>query len=71
MRIRKLGVKYKACEKKREKRISILKELCRVNYKITNLQLIIRLDISKSEFYRNYKELADRCRAVNKCESLF
>lgn len=71
MRIRKSGVKYKKCTRKKKKRLSLLQELCRVNYRIDNKILIERLGISKTEFYRNYKELADRCRAVNKCESLF
>ena len=33
MRIRKSGIVYKACTKKREKRLSLLQELCRINYK--------------------------------------
>ena len=36
MRIRKSGIVYKACTKKREKRLALLQELCRVNYKIDN-----------------------------------
>ena len=71
MRNRKSGVIYKACEKKRAKRLSLLQELCRVNYKIDNKTLIERLNISKTEFYRNFKELADKYRESNKCEALF
>ena len=71
MRIRKSGIKYKKCTRKKKKRLSLLQELCRVNYKIDNKILIERLGISKTEFYRNYKELADKCRSVNKCEALF
>lgn len=71
MRIRKSGIKYKACTKKREKRLSFLQELCRVNYKIDNKTLMKRLNISKTEFYRNFKKLADKYRENNKCEALF
>lgn len=71
MRNRKSGIVYKACTKKREKRLSLLQELCRVNYKIDNKTLIERLGISKTEFYRNFKSLADKYRENNKCEALF
>lgn len=71
MRIRKSGIIYKACEKKRDKRLSLLQEICRVNYRITNVELINKLGISKTEFYRNYKKLADKYRESNKCEALF
>ena len=71
MRIRKSGIIYKACEKKRDKRLSLLQEICRVNYRITNVELINKLGISKTEFYRNYKKLADKYRENNKCEALF
>lgn len=71
MRTRKSGINYKTCERKREKRISLLQELCRVNYKIDNKTLIERLGISKTEFYRNFKKLADKYRENNKCEALF
>lgn len=71
MRSRKKGIKYKACGKKREKKISLLCELCRINYKIKNVELIKKLGISKTEFYRNYKELADKWREENSKEALF
>lgn len=71
MRNRKSGIKYKACTKKREKRFSLLQELCRVNYRIDNKELIEKLGISKTEFYRNFKKLADKYRENNKCEALF
>lgn len=71
MRKRKKGMRYKACEKKREKRISLLQELCRINYRITNVELIKKLGISKTEFYRNYKELANNWREENSKEALF
>ncbi len=71
MRIRKSGIVYKACTKKREKKLSLLQELCRINYKIDNKTLIERLCISKTEFYRNFKSLADKYRESNKCEALF
>ena len=71
MRKRKKGMRYKSCEKKREKKISLLQELCRINYKIDNKTLIERLGISKTEFYRNFKSLADKYRENNKCEALF
>lgn len=71
MRTRKSGVIYKACEKKREKRLSLLQEICRVNYKVDNKTIINKLGISKTEFYRNYKKLADKYRENNKCEALF
>lgn len=62
---------YKKCTRKRNKLIKRLKELCRVNYKIDNKTLILKLDISKTEFYRNYKAIADECRKLNRSESLF
>lgn len=71
MRNRKSGIVYKACTKKREKRLSLLQELCRINYKIDNKTLMERLNISKTEFYRNFKKLADKYRESNKCEALF
>lgn len=71
MRIRKSEIVYKACERKREKRLSLLQEICRVNYKVDNKTIINKLGISKTEFYRNYKELADKYRENNKCEALF
>lgn len=71
MRNRKKGIKYKSCEKKREKRLSLLQELCRINYKIKNVELIKKLGISKTEFYRNYKELANKWRKENSKEALF
>lgn len=71
MRNRKKGIKYKACNMKREKRLSLLQELCRINYRITNIELIKKLGISKTEFYRNYKELANKWRKENSKEALF
>lgn len=57
--------------KKKKARLKKLYELCRNNYRIDNKTLIIRLEISKTEFYRNYKKLADEYREVNKIEALF
>lgn len=37
---------YKKCTRKRNKLIKQLKELCRVDYKIDNKTLILKLDIS-------------------------
>lgn len=71
MRIRKTGIKYKTSLKKKKYREQLLKELCRVNYKIVNKLLIEKLAISKTEFYRNYKKMADTYREENKNESLF
>lgn len=62
---------YKKCTRKRNKLIKQLKELCRVDYKIDNKTLILKLDISKTEFYRNFKSIADECRKLNRSESLF
>ena len=62
---------YKKCTRKRNNLIKQLKELCRVDYKIDNKTLILKLDISKTEFYRNYKAIADECRNSNRSESLF
>ena len=62
---------YKKCTRKRNNLIKQLKELCRVDYKIDNKTLILKLDISKTEFYRNYKAIADKCRKLNRSESLF
>lgn len=50
MRKRKKGMRYKACEKKREKKISLLQELCRINYKIKNIELIKNLEYLKLNF---------------------
>ena len=62
---------YKKCTRKRNKLIKQLKELCRVDYKIDNKTLILKLAISKTEFYRNFKSIADECRKLNRSESLF
>ena len=62
---------YKKCTRKRNNLIKQLKELCRVDYKIDNKTLILKLDISKTEFYRNYKAIADEYRKLNRSESLF
>lgn len=62
---------YKKCTRKRNNLIKQLKELCRVDYKIDNKTLILKLAISKTEFYRNYKAIADECRNSNRSESLF
>lgn len=62
---------YKKCLEKRKRKILLLKKLCRVNYKITNKELIEKLEISKTEFYRNFRKLADNYREENKKESLF
>lgn len=62
---------YKKCLEKRKRKILLLKKLCRVNYKITNKELIEKLEISKTEFYRNFRELADNYREENRKESLF
>ena len=62
---------YKKCTRKRNNLIKQLKEICRVDYKIDNKTLILKLDISKTEFYRNYKAIADECRKLNRSESLF
>ena len=62
---------YKKCLEQRKRKILLLKNLCRVNYKITNKELIEKLEISKTEFYRNFRELADNCREENRKESLF
>lgn len=69
--MRKKGIKYKVCEEKKKKRLSFLQELCRVNYRITNIELIKKLGISKTEFYRNYKDLANKWREENSKEALF
>lgn len=71
MRIRKSGIKYKKCTRKKKKRLSLLQEICRVNYRVDNKTIINKLGISKTEFYRNYKELADKYRENNRCEALF
>ncbi|MCF2639609.1 hypothetical protein I6E31_06430 [Fusobacterium varium] len=62
---------YKKCTRKRNKLIKQLKEFCRVDYKIDNKTLILKLAISKTEFYRNFKTIADECRKLNRSESLF
>lgn len=62
---------YKKCLEKRKRKILLLKKLCRVNYKISNKELIEKLKISKTEFYRNFREMADNYREENRKESLF
>ena len=57
---------YKKCTRKRNKLIKQLKELDEKHG-----TLILKLDISKTEFYRNFKSIADECRKLNRSESLF
>lgn len=70
-RVRKSGIKYKKCIRKKKKIETELKKLCRNNYRINNQSLIEKLEISKTEFYRNYKILADQYRKENQKEALF
>jgi len=71
MRIRKSGICYKKSTKKREKKMKELERLCRIDWKIENSSLIKKLDVSKTEFYKNYKKRADELRKINSKESLF
>lgn len=48
-----------------------LERLCRIDWRIENSSLIEKLNISKTEFYRNYKKKADELRKINSKESLF
>lgn len=48
-----------------------LERLCRIDWRIENNSLIEKLNISKTEFYRNYKKKADKLRKINSKESLF
>lgn len=71
MRERKSGICYKKSTKKRKKKMEELERLCRIDWKIENSSLIEKLNISKTEFYRNYKKKADELRKINSQESLF
>ncbi len=46
------GIKYKKSELKRKEIAKKLKELIYINYRLTNENLIKKLKISKSEFYK-------------------
>ena len=71
MRERKSGTTYKKSTRKRKKKMAELERLCRIDWKIENISLIEKLNISKTEFYRNYKKRADELRKINSKESLF
>lgn len=69
--MRPKGLVYNKCLQNRKKRINEINKLCRINYNITNKELIKKLGISSTEFYRNYNQLSKKCREDNKKESLF
>lgn len=71
MRDRKTGITYKKSVRKRKKKMAELERLCRIDWRIENNSLIEKLNISKTEFYRNYKKKADELRNINSQESLF
>lgn len=71
MRERKSGILYKKSIRKRKKKMAELERLCRIDWRIENNSLIEKLNISKTEFYRNYKKTADELRKINSKESLF
>ncbi len=71
MRERKSGILYKKSIRKRKKKMAELERLCRIDWRIENNSLIEKLNISKTEFYRNYKKKADELRKINSQESLF
>lgn len=71
MRDRKTGITYKKSVRKRKKKMAELERLCRIDWRIENNSLIEKLNISKTEFYRNYKKKADELRKINSQESLF
>ncbi len=71
MRERKTGILYKKSIRKRKKKMAELERLCRIDWRIENNSLIEKLNISKTEFYRNYKKKADELRKINSQESLF
>lgn len=71
MRERKSGILYKKSIRKRKKKMAELERLCRIDWRIENSSLIEKLNISKTEFYRNYKKKADELRNINSQESLF
>lgn len=71
MRERKTGILYKKSIRKRKKKMAELERLCRIDWRIENNSLIEKLNISKTEFYRNYKKKADELRKINSKESLF
>ena len=71
MKERKSGITYKKAIRKRKKKMAELERLCRIDWRIENNSLIEKLNISKTEFYRNYKKKADELRKINSQESLF
>ena len=71
MKERKSGITYKKATRKRKKKMAELERLCRIDWRIENNSLIEKLNISKTEFYRNYKKKADELRKINSQESLF
>ncbi|MCF0171615.1 MAG: hypothetical protein HUJ87_14060 [Fusobacterium varium] len=71
MKERKSGITYKKATRKRKKKMAELERLCRIDWRIENNSLIEKLNISKTEFYRNYKKKADELRKINSKESLF
>lgn len=71
MKERKSGITYKKATRKRKKKMAELERLCRIDWRIENNSLIEKLNISKTEFYRNYEKKADELRKINSKESLF
>ena len=71
MRERKTAILYKKSIRKRKKKMAELERLCRIDWRIENNSLIEKLNISKTEYYRNYKKKADELRKINSKESLF
>ena len=71
MKERKSGITYKKSSRKRIKKMAELERLCRIDWGIENNSLIEKLNISKTEFYRNYRKKADELRKINSKESLF
>ncbi|BBA50950.1 hypothetical protein FV113G1_12990 [Fusobacterium varium] len=71
MKQRKTGITYKKSSRKRIKKMAELERLCRIDWRIDNNTLIKKLSISKTEFYRNFKNKADELRKINSKESLF
>lgn len=70
-RERKTGVKYKASEEKKKKNFKILDNIIYINYKISNKDLICKIGISETEFYRTYAKKVKEIKNKYAKQSLF
>lgn len=62
---------YKKSLDEKKKNFDKLEEIIRANYRISNLKLIEKLEISKATFYRVYSKRAKELKRKYKSQSLF